>query len=244
MRVDGTGLKPLQYGFSLVEILVVVVIIGIFAGSSLLLFDGNDETNQLRRESQRFKQLLKIAMDESLIHATQLGIVITQEGYQFLQFNRHTWQPVQDKKILKLRYWPKNVEVSLQLEGLKNNDSQDSFSGFNLGHSFSNKIKRDQKDDNFLEDGNSESSLSQSEKDSPKLKPQIYILSSGEITPFKLLLQIQSQQREPVFFTLESDVIGQVEIIGPLNEKPENFNTESIQTDSLSLNPQVIHGHA
>lgn len=222
-----------QSGFSLIEILVVVLIIGIFAGSTLMMFDGNDEVSQLNRESQRFKQLLKIAMDESLIHASQLGVVISTEGYQFVRFSHQQWQPLDDQKILKTRYWPKNISVSLQLEGLRPADEDQSLSGFNLGKSFSAKIAREQDQQSLLE-GEFSTDEQQSQQQQQTIKPQIFILSSGEITPFKMLLQIDSEQQQSVYFTVDCDVIGQVEIDGPLNEKPDNFQAEEPQGD-LSL---------
>lgn len=226
-------------GFSLIEIMVVIVIIGLFAGSAVLIFDSNNSANQLKRESQRLKQIIKIAMDESLINATQLGLVITEEGYEFLQLKDRNWIPVSDDKSLAVHHWPKNTEVFLQLEGLAGDNDEEGFLGeFSLSDSFAAKLERDRKKESLLElDSNpnfAEITDEQQQQDA-KVSPQIYILSSGEITPFNLLLMLPDEEQE-TWYQLSSDVIGNIEVDGPYEEKPQPGDAKTNRQSYLLLN--------
>ncbi len=220
-------------GFSLIEILVVIVIIGLFAGSVVMFFDGNNSASKLKRETQRLKQIIRIAMDESLINATQLGLVITDEGYEFLQLKDYHWVTISDDKSLTVHHWPENTEVFLQLEGLAGENSEQDFLGdFSLSDSFAAKLKRDREKQSLLElDGNPSFAENEDEQ-APKVSPQIYILSSGEITPFNLVLMLPDQDEE-TWFQISSDVIGNMEINGPYKEKPRPNDAHTHQQSRL-----------
>ncbi len=234
---------PLQLtrstGFSLIEIMVVMLIIGLFAGSAVYIFDGNNSASQLKRESQRLKQIIKIAMDESLINATQLGLVITEEGYEFLQLKDRNWIPVSDDKSLAVHHWPKDTEVFLQLEGLTADNDDEGFLGkFSLSDSFAAKLERDREKESLLEldsNPNFAEITDEEQQQAAKVSPQIYILSSGEITPFNLVLMLPSEDEE-TWYQLSSDVIGNIEVDGPYNEKPQRYDANANRQSYLMLN--------
>ncbi len=209
-------------GFSLIEIMVVVVIIGIFASASVLMFNPNNTASELRQESLRLQRVISIALDEAQIHASQLGLVITEEGYQFLLLKDQVWQPISDDKPLETHHWPEETKIFLKLEGLAFSDEDERRNQFSLSSSFDNKLERDRETQSaFYEEDSLAFSLEddEEEKEALKMRPQIYILSSGETTPFELLIMKQDQEQD-VYFQITANYVGKIEIDGPFDEEP------------------------
>lgn len=143
-------------GFTLVEILVVIVIIGLMAGITVLAI-GKDPQRALQQEAQRARTVLQLAADEALLMGKEHGLVIHKDGYQVVQFNeqKRQWQPGELPAFDQYRL-PNPLQLSLQSEGTKVD------------------LRRLNQSDE------------QNKEDSSHLKPALLLLSSGEITPFAI----------------------------------------------------------
>ncbi len=104
-------------GFTLVEILLVVVIIGVMAGLALLALGGN-ESRLLQLEASRLQQRLLLAQDEAGFRQQNLGLQIDSDGYEFLQYDEDNdqWLPLQDPKLSQHQF-ELPVNLRLELEG-------------------------------------------------------------------------------------------------------------------------------
>ncbi len=80
-------------GFTLVEMLVVVVIIGILASTIVLGFVGSDREQNLRTEAERLATLIEMARSEAVQRNEEWGLAIAATGYRFLVFDpaNHRW---------------------------------------------------------------------------------------------------------------------------------------------------------
>ncbi len=139
-------------GFTLFELLITVVVIGIVVSMAVLSI-GN---NQSEREQQLTTQLATItdfAREYAVFNAHELALLFWEHGYAFYSLENNEWQLITDDEVLKPREVPEDVEIALHLEGLK--------------VELSDVPPTDTKE---------------------KLTPQVFILSSGEITPFEVLL--------------------------------------------------------
>lgn len=87
-----------NHGFTLIEMLVVVVIIGILASTVVLGFVGSDREQNLRTEAERLAALIEMARSEAVQRNEEWGVAITANGYQFLVFNplKHSWVEQKD----------------------------------------------------------------------------------------------------------------------------------------------------
>jgi general secretion pathway protein H len=72
-------------GFSLIEILVVIVIIGIVMSIAMLSITLAGGDNQLRDEAQRIMSLVEVARDESLLQGREFGLEFMQDSYRFVE---------------------------------------------------------------------------------------------------------------------------------------------------------------
>jgi general secretion pathway protein H len=99
-------------GFSLVEMLVVVLIMGILVGTiSAKLQPGNRDV--LRVEAERLAQLLELASREARISGTAIVWTSDGLGYKFWrQGDNDMWSEIRDDDVLRARSLPHGVAIS------------------------------------------------------------------------------------------------------------------------------------
>ncbi|MGD8909912.1 MAG: type II secretion system minor pseudopilin GspH [Chromatiales bacterium] len=109
-------------GFTLIEVMVVVVIIGILINFTVLSLRSQSPVNQLNEEALRMKSLIEIASEEALLRSSLIGVDISETGYGFLRLEEEIWQPVNDT-LLRNRELPEEVSISLTLTQPSGDDS-------------------------------------------------------------------------------------------------------------------------
>jgi len=118
----------------------------------------------IRTEAQRLERLVQLAMEESILRGEEYGIEIFIDGYRFLRLSDNEWQPVSGDKILRERELPNKIELEMQLE------ETDIIIGQNKD------LETESVDLDESEDAETDTKRN-------SIKPHIYLLSSGEITP-------------------------------------------------------------
>ncbi|NCY24782.1 MAG: type II secretion system protein GspH, partial [Alphaproteobacteria bacterium] len=73
-------------GFTLLEMLVVLVLIGVLTGVAVLSLPG-DPQRQARQEAERLQQAMQMAADTAVFEGNELGAYFTQQGYGFLRYD-------------------------------------------------------------------------------------------------------------------------------------------------------------
>lgn len=79
-------------GFTLLEVMVVVVIVGLLAGFSALALNQASE-RPLRSESERFADWLQMVTDSALLQGVAYGLAEQQGEWQLLVYYRGQWWP-------------------------------------------------------------------------------------------------------------------------------------------------------
>ena len=154
-----------QNGFTLLELLVVVVIVAILFTYTTLAIRSDTPEEIIKKEAQRMERLVQLALEEAILRGEEYGIEIFLDGYRFLRFDvtENRWLPLSDDKILRQRELPLEMELEMNLE--------DTEIVIELA---SEPMSEQELDLNIDNDENDEDE---------KAKPQIFLLSSGEITP-------------------------------------------------------------
>lgn len=101
-------------GFTLVELLVVMVIIGITLGLATLNAIPSPRQD-LQQEAQRLALLLQLARDEAIVRNRLVAFEANGERYRFMVRGDSGWEPVTRDDLLRERQF-KNAPLRLVLE--------------------------------------------------------------------------------------------------------------------------------
>ncbi|MGA7595238.1 MAG: GspH/FimT family pseudopilin [Gallionella sp.] len=89
-------------GFTLLELLVVMVIVGITLGA--VTFNAMPSDHQvLQNDAQRIALLLQSARDEAIVRDHPIAFEADPANYRFLIFTDNKWQPLQRDELLRER---------------------------------------------------------------------------------------------------------------------------------------------
>ncbi|WED44184.1 type II secretion system minor pseudopilin GspH [Legionella cardiaca] len=101
-------------GFTLIEILVVLIIIGITIGFALLSFGDFGASRRAVVSAEQFANYIKLTQHRAILEMTPLGITINKENFQTFRFEQNVWKPMVEKTIFRTQYFPSNITVNLQ----------------------------------------------------------------------------------------------------------------------------------
>lgn len=161
-------------GFTLLELMLVILLIGLLAAMVTLNFSGESRQEKLTNEAERFQQISQFVAETALLKQQEWGLYVLPDRYGFLYYDYSSskWLQADEPEGLRQHKLPQDMTLTLELDGLEGADS-------NL---------LSQLDWQFDED----EQPTEEQSDIPVL-PQVFILSSGEISPFKLLFIEQSE---------------------------------------------------
>ena len=151
--------RPAAAGFSLLEIMIVVVIMGILI-SIFTLSMGSFSDDATSEHARRLEALIILATEEASMQGREIGLRFYQHGYEFstrvADFNEEglllwRWIPLEDDKLLKARDLGEEFSIDLIIEGKEIDLDYD---------------RNDNKDD-----------------DDDEYVPQVYLFSSGDLAP-------------------------------------------------------------
>ncbi|QAU33276.1 type II secretion system minor pseudopilin GspH [Janthinobacterium sp. 17J80-10] len=107
--------QPLQRGFTLLELLVVLVIAGIMLGF-VTLNAMPSQRQALQNEAQRIALLLQLARDEAIVRNRPIAFEVDQYRYRFWVRNENNvWQPIEKDDMLREREF-KRAPVNLAID--------------------------------------------------------------------------------------------------------------------------------
>ena len=99
-------------GFTLVEMLVVLMIMGLFLGLVSTITRPDDRA-VLRLEAERLTQLLDFAAAEAQLTGKSIAWTADRSGYRFWRLGEDSaWSEIRDSELLRARTLPQEMAVS------------------------------------------------------------------------------------------------------------------------------------
>ena len=185
-----------ERAFTLIEILVVLVIVGILLSVALLSFGILSDDDNMDREARRLSSLIQLVSDEATTQGRDFGLEFMTAGYRFVEYDPllDQWFEVIGDDYLVQRNLDEGVEFELFLEERKV-----------LLHTEAQQTEREQ-DEN--EDAGSLYNVPNRDLTDDYL-PHVLIMSSGDITPFELRFMRFADRSE---LLLTMSLAGEMEI--------------------------------
>jgi general secretion pathway protein H len=105
-------------GFTLIEILVVVVIVGVLAAGLMLSVTLTGRDHELEKESDRLLALFTYAREQAELQTREYGVLFQDDGYEFLAYDgrRGLWRSVFEDDVLTARKLPDGLGFTLSVE--------------------------------------------------------------------------------------------------------------------------------
>jgi general secretion pathway protein H len=105
-------------GFTLVEILVVIVIMAVVISITVLSVSSTGRDSQLDEESRRIEGLVGLLHERALLEGRDFGLRIEPAAYEFVVYDtrRDRWMMLDQEREFRHRELPKGVSFQLQLD--------------------------------------------------------------------------------------------------------------------------------
>jgi general secretion pathway protein H len=198
-------------GFTLLEILVVVLIIGILTAGMLLSLNFAGKDTQLETESKRLLSLMNYARDQAELQTRDFGIVFGQHGYDFVVYDVRTgaWRTVDEDDALHERTMPNGLDFQLVVDArpivLDENvkepptaptaSSSDDSTSTPQSHPSVPHTSSDSSSDSNSNSSSDTDTDSDSNANATAFAPQVMIFSSGDLSSFTIKLERASAGR-------------------------------------------------
>jgi general secretion pathway protein H len=106
-------------GFSLMEIMVVVAIIGLITAAVMIQFSGSSRDTELDKEAERLDALFTYVREQAELQTRDYGFRISDTGYSFVVFDviAGEWRLAEEDDALRAREFADGIEPQVVVEG-------------------------------------------------------------------------------------------------------------------------------
>ena len=148
------------YGFTLIEILFVIIIIGVIVSAATIAVGVLGRDREAKEEAQRFWAVLRQAREEAELQSLDIAVFVAANAYEYLHFEprMNAWVPLAGDRLYVPRELPDGLRFRVWLDGRE----------IVLAPRLPD---RGEPSENF------------------KFPPQVIVLSSGEVMPFELHIE-------------------------------------------------------
>lgn len=109
--------RRLEAGFTLLEVLVVLALIGVMIGIAVLAIGDGGRGRAVENQALRLRGALALAAQESVLESRVLGAEIGPRGYRFYRLEHRRWVAFQGDPSLAAATLPQGLRLNLHLGG-------------------------------------------------------------------------------------------------------------------------------
>lgn len=190
-------------GFTLIEILAVLVIIGIVTAIAVISLRTMDSRDEAGKTAQHLGGLIQLASENARAENIQYGLRIDPHHFGFMRFNGRGWDPVRNDPVLARQSVPSGLTLAIHTQGEIKIPVVATASGTVAAAAAMTASPQISSPAAMTAEaaGSGE----------PVPPPQVAILSSGELTPFTLTLTTATGKT----YVVHGDGNGQIHVEAP-----------------------------
>lgn len=115
----GSSSRHRQAGFTLLEVLLVAMLMGLVATAVTLSMGGAKGDRELDKQARRFMAVLQQAQEQAVMDGRLLGLRLEDHGWQFMvrQGKDRNWTALSDDKVLGPVQLAEDMSLGVELEG-------------------------------------------------------------------------------------------------------------------------------
>lgn len=107
--------RLIAQGFTLIEILVVMLILGITITFAMLSFGDFGVKRRVVLATEQFVNFVKLVQQQAVLETSTLGIIVDQNTYQAMRFDPDQgWQSFPVNSIFRMREFPSSVHLQFK----------------------------------------------------------------------------------------------------------------------------------
>ena len=216
-------------GFTLLEILVVVLIIGILTAGMLLSMNFAGKDTQLETESKRLLSLMNYVQEQAELQTRDYGVYFGQSGYEFVVYDVRTgtWRSVPEDDALNERTLPSGLDFKLVVDArpivleetmreppaqqsASNSDTDSGSDSTSAPQTHPSAVPHTSSasgSDSDSGSGSSSDTDSDSDSQANAFAPQVMLFSSGDLSSFTITVERPSAGRS---ITLDENRNGEI----------------------------------
>lgn len=105
-----------QSGFSLLELMVVMLIAGILVTLAVLSFNLGGQQSRVEEEVQRIRGVLELAQEQAILNHLELGLRFRRDAYSFLRLQDGKWVEMEDDRQFREHRLPDGMHFYVEVK--------------------------------------------------------------------------------------------------------------------------------
>ena len=186
-KISNKMIHHRQGGFTLLEVLLVALLMGLVASAVTLSISVAGPEQMLKKQAQRFMSATEMVLDESVLSGQFIGIVIDEDQYQFVFYKEGKWMPVDQDRLLSAKKMDAGITLDIVIDGMP-------------------LVQEDEQNESWFDEPFIDEESEEEKKKHPE--PQILLFPSGEMTPFELGFNTVNDDLQPVNVLVVGDALG------------------------------------
>lgn len=181
-------------GFTLIEIMLVMVLLSMSAVAVIMTLPANKQ-DVVKQHAQRFFYKLQLLNEDAILNGKDFGITIRENRnqYIFVVLTKEGWQRLDSKN-----YQPVELDEGLEIRFEPGSGAwADDDRLFEPGSLFDDEMFADEEENKQVD------------------PPQVFVLSSGEVTPFSLDFYVKSEEETRWQVLVQEN--GEIQLRSPLD---------------------------